>query len=282
MITAKRTTPSHLLCLSLIELCLINTDLNGDGQIDYVVTNFGLNTKYHASAEKPALLYYGDFQKNGIPTIVEAEFEQHYLYPIRGKSCSTAAMPFLASKFTTYKDFAIAELADIYTPSCLNDAQRFAANSFESGVYFNLGNCKFRFEPLPRLAQAAPGFGVSVVDVNLDGHEDVFLVQNFFSPQPETGRMDGGLSLLMLGDGTGELRPIWPHVSGLVVPGDAKSLTTTDFNNDGRVDFMIGINDADAMVYLNRIQTDSKFLSVRLFGKAGNPRQVFLRITNTA
>ena len=32
-------------------------DLNGDGQIDYVVTNFGLNTKYHASAEKPALLY---------------------------------------------------------------------------------------------------------------------------------------------------------------------------------------------------------------------------------
>ena len=36
--------------------------------------------------------------------------------------------------------------------------------------------------------------------------------------------MDGGLSLLLKGQGDGTFRCVWPDRSGLVVPGDAKSL----------------------------------------------------------
>ena len=53
------------------------------------MTNFGLNTKYHPSPEKPALLYYGDLDGTGKKRIIEAEFEGSVCYPIRGKSCST-------------------------------------------------------------------------------------------------------------------------------------------------------------------------------------------------
>ena len=246
------------------------------------MTNFGLNTKYHASAEKPALLYYGDFQGDGIHTLVEAEFEQEHLYPVRGKSCSTAAMPFLAEKFKTYKDFAIAELDDIYTQECLEDSHRFAATTLESGVYFNQGNNEevaFRFEPLPRLAQVAPCFGAVVADANFDGYEDIIIAQNFFSPQPETGRMDGGLSILLLGDGTGQLKTVWPRRSGIIEPGDSKSLAMTDFNLDGRLDPVFGVNNADASVYLNEVAGGGAPMLVRLAGRSGNPSCFGARVT---
>ncbi|NIP98910.1 MAG: hypothetical protein GWO24_38150, partial [Akkermansiaceae bacterium] len=81
--------------------------------------------KYHATAEKPALLYYGDLDGSGKDRIVEAEFEGSICYPIRGKSCSTHAMPSLAGKFETYTSFALAELAEIYTPQRLEAAKRF-------------------------------------------------------------------------------------------------------------------------------------------------------------
>lgn len=53
------------------------------------------------------------------------------------------------------------------------------------------------------------------------------MIHNFSAPQPVTGHMDGGLSLLLKGDGTGRL-PVDPTESGLVVPGDAKGPATVD------------------------------------------------------
>ena len=47
-------------------------DIDGDGDIDFVATNFGLNTKYHASPQNPVLLYAGDFNGDGGFQIVEA------------------------------------------------------------------------------------------------------------------------------------------------------------------------------------------------------------------
>ena len=48
---------------------------------------------------------------------------------------------------------------------------------------------------LPDVAQVAPCFGVHIADWNADGRPDIFCAQNFFTPQPETGRMDGGMSV---------------------------------------------------------------------------------------
>ena len=184
-------------------------DLDNDGDIDYVATNLGLNTKYHASPEKPAVLYYGDFDHTGRMQLIEAEFEDQRLFPVRGKSCSTRAMPFLGDKFTSYKDFALADLSQIYTDERLADAHKFSATTLESCVLVNEGG-QFKVLPLPRLAQNSPAFGAAMLDADADGRLDVYIVQNFYGPQPETGHMDGGLSLLMLGRGDGQFSSVWP------------------------------------------------------------------------
>ena len=68
-------------------------DLNGDGRLDYVVGNIGLNTQYHADAAHPALLYSGDFRGNGTNQLIEAYYEGDRLYPWRSRSGLGAALP---------------------------------------------------------------------------------------------------------------------------------------------------------------------------------------------
>lgn len=244
-------------------------DVDNDGDQDYVVTNFGLNTKYHATADHPARIYYGDFEGIGLNRIIESEYEGDKLFPVRGKSCSTNAMPFLKDKFKTYADFGIAELNDIYTTQCLDDAYVVEANTLESGIIINQGDGTFRFRPLPRIAQIAPCFGSNLADVDGDGNLDLLLIQNFYGAQRETGHMDGGVSLLLMGDGNGNFRPVWPSESGFVVIGDGASVSRADLNGDGSADFVVGVNNGDWQAF-EQVQNEHVRLSIRLRGRHGN------------
>ena len=148
-------------------------------------------------------------------------------------------------------------------------------------MLLNDGHGKFTFKPLPRMAQMFPAFGCAIVDVDGDGKSDIYLVGNFYGPQVETGRMDGGLSLLLLGNGDGTFREVWPRESGFVVPGDAKSLVTTDFNNDGWPDFIIGKNNERVEMYRNAGSKTNRMATVKLSGPPGNPTGIGARVTLT-
>ena len=256
-------------------------DFDNDGDIDYVATNFGHNTKYHPTKEQPSRLYYGTFGDNDTPRIIEAKVYGQTILPVRGKSCSQNAMPFVSQKFPTYHAFASATLTDIYSNKALDTAQRFEANTLSSSILINDGQGKLTMKPLPELAQIAPGFGVVATEVNGDGNADLYLVQNFFTPQRETGKMAGGLSVLLLGDGKGNFRPLWPNESGLVVPGDAKGLATMDFNIDGWADFVVTNNNAHPQVFLNNYssRTSNTPVTVSLVGSLGNRKGIGARVT---
>jgi hypothetical protein len=260
---------------------LASRDLDGDGDIDLVATNFGRNTNYHPDPAHPALIYYGDMDGSGKSHIVEAEYEGENIVPIRGRSCSSQAMPFIKEKFSTYKAFALASLTDIYTREKLESVRKFTAATLESGILRNDGKGRFRFEPLPWEAQLAPSFGVAISELNGDSSPDVVLAQNFYSPQVETGRMASGLSLLLTGDGRGGFAPAWPSRSGILEPGDAKSLAVIDLNADGRPDLVFGVNSAPVSVFVAQPAAKGKIVSVRLKGKPGNPHAVGARVTFT-
>ena len=252
-------------------------DIDHDGDIDFLATNFGLNTKYKASSKTPEVLFYGDFENSGRKRIVEAGFEGGVCYPHRGFSCSRNAMPFVGSKLKTFHNFASAALPEIYPRNSLGKSLRMEANTLESGIFRNDGKGNFTFEALPRLAQASPSFGSSFLDATGDGHPDIFLAQNFFGPQIETRPMVGGLGLILEGDGTGNFKAVSPTASGIVIPEDAKSVISSDLNGDGRLDLMVGINDGPVRSF---IRTGGPVpYQVVLEGPAGNRSGIGARVS---
>ena len=246
-------------------------DIDNDGDTDFIIGNTGYNTKYKASIDNPEILFYGDFEGSGKKNIVEAKFEEDICFPRRGLGCSSGAMPIIKEKFPTYHDFAVSSIEDIYTDELLGSAEKFEINELASAILINQtnaqGDISFEFRPLSRIIQASPVFGTALCDANADGNIDLYVVQNFSGPQRETGYMHGGVSHLLLGDGSGLFEPVSPAESGLIVTGDATSLTTHDMNQDGRVDFFVGVNNGKLESFINQTDSDSYVLRISEYSK---------------
>ena len=110
-----------------------------------------------------------------------------------------------------------------------------------------------------------------------DRNLDLYVVQNFFGPQRETGYMDGGVSLLLLGDGTGQFESVAPAISGLLVPWDGTSLTISDINQDQRPDFIVGVNSGKLRIFLNQIQ--SKSMAIRILDKSEGQNHIGAKVS---
>ncbi len=258
---------------------LAAADFNGDGRMDYVVGNVGLNTPYQASAQSPALLYYGDFRGDGGRQPIEGYYEGGRLYPRRSRKEIGAVIPRVLKRFPRNDYFARASLGEILGEDRLAAAQRFAATEFRSGTFIGQPDGTFRFEPLPRIAQISPFQGIVAGDMDGDGRADICAAQNSYSPLPSVGRFDGGLGQLLRGDGRGGFTAVGPAESGFVVPGDAKALAAVDLEGDGWPDLLVSRNNAPTLAFRNRASAGRHSFRVALRGSAGNRDAVGARIT---
>jgi hypothetical protein len=242
-------------------------DLNNDGKMDMIASNWGLNSPYRASAAKPLIFAFGQMAQPGVMDIIETEYAGPALAPRRQFMALANSLPFLHEFFNSIKAYSEATLEQV-----LGDrmplSRRVAANTLASMAFINTGG-GFKAVELPREAQFAPAFSVNVGDFNGDGNEDVFLSQNFFAMQPEIGRIDAGLGLWLQGDGTGSLKAVPAAASGVRVYGEGRGAALGDYDEDGRVDLAVTQNGAVTKLYHN--VGASPGLRIKLRGPAGNP-----------
>lgn len=257
---------------------IASADFNGDGRPDFVVGNLGLNTRYKASPEHPAVLLSGDVDGSGRTNLLEAQYEGDKLYPIRGLPQMIPVFPSVAKKFATFEAYARATLDEVFPPERLAAAQRFAATEFRSGVFLSQPDGSYRFQPLPRLAQIGPTFGVVAGDFDGDGFADVCLVQNSYAPIPEITRFDGGMGWFLRGDGRGNLAPVPASESAFIVTGDAKALVVTDFDRDGWPDLFVTRNNDRTLALRNVGVAGHHSFAVLLHGSPGNPHAIGARV----
>jgi enediyne biosynthesis protein E4 len=247
-------------------------DLDGDGQLDIIASNWGSNSKYQNHRAKPLRLYYGDFAEEGSLALLEAYYEpamEKYV-PERRLDVMARSMPFLRGRFTSYQAYADSGVDEILGDRAAQ-SHYLEVNWLESTALLNRGG---HFEPrlLPQEAQFAPAFAVVAADFDGDGTEDIFLSQNFFAVEPETSRCDAGRGVLLKGDGRGGLLPMTGVESGIKIYGEQRGAAAADFDGDGRVDLAVSQNGAETRLLRN---TSAKpGLRVRLQGPPGNPRGI--------
>jgi enediyne biosynthesis protein E4 len=254
-------------------------DFNGDGRLDYVAGNLGLNTPYRASPDQPTLLFEVAATGGRPPLLVEAYHEGDRLYPRRNRNQFGSHLPTVLRRFPRHDLFAQATVAEVVGEEPLAAATRWAATELRSGVFLSQPDGPHRFVPLPRWAQISPVQGTVVADFDGDGQTDVYVVQNSHAPDAFIGRFTGGLSQLLRGDGLGGFTAIPPAESGLIVPGDAKALVTVDLQGDGWPDVIATRQQAMMRAFRNAGSTDGRPLAVRLRGRPGNPTAIGAKVT---
>ncbi len=253
---------------------IVAGDFDEDGRLDLIVSNWGRNTKYRATARAPRRLYYGDLGgaggPGGAPDLFESyvEAEGGREWPERELILMRLFMPAVADRYPTFVSYAHATVPEILGEAGRR-APRLEATWLDSVVLLNRGD-HFEMRSLPAMAQQAPAFGICVADYDGDGHEDVFLAQNWSSAQPMTQRNDGGRGLWLRGDGHGGFTA--EPRTGVAVYGEQRGAAVADYDGDGRIDLVVSQNGAATTVWHNIGAKPG--LRVRLAGPAGNPRAV--------
>lgn len=210
---------------------LTASDLDNDGDDDYILGNLGKNNKFKASKTHPFKVYANDFDNNGTNDIVLAKFYKDDYVPMRGRECTSQQMPFVAKKFKDYHSFASSKLEEILPEKKVENAVVHQISSFESIILINESGV-LKKKVLPIQAQVSPIKSSIVLDINNDGFKDIISVGNHYGVEVETTRYDAGFGAVLLGDGNNNFTYTVPKTSGFYVPNDARKMSTLNTKNN--------------------------------------------------
>lgn len=200
------------------------TDVNGDGKLDIVAGNLGLNYPYHPTADAPFKLYVNDFGSRGRTMAVPAYHEGGVRYPWFGRTRLAADLPILLQRYPTHDLFARATLENVFGTGPLREAQQYEVQTLATTIFKNLGDGRFEPEQLPRAAQISPVMGIVSGDFNRDGANDLVLAGNLEEMEANIPKLDAGVGLFLRGDGTGAFQPVPPVESGLLLEGRVRRI----------------------------------------------------------
>ncbi|HMH33970.1 MAG TPA: hypothetical protein VK543_13115 [Puia sp.] len=101
---------------------ILAEDFDGDGDLDLVIGNTGLNTQFKASEKEPLTLYYKDFDNNGSIDPILCYYINGISYPSSSRDDLMDQLPSLKKKFLEYKSYADATIHDIFSAEQLKGA----------------------------------------------------------------------------------------------------------------------------------------------------------------
>ena len=170
---------------------ILSFDIDQDGDEDYLVGNWGMNSKFKASQEFPMKMYYGDFDANGsFETIVAIEKNAKYYTTLGLDELVEQFSGMLKKKFNSYKSFAGKTLEEVFDPKMLATGKLFEVHNLKSG-YLRNDKGTFTFMPFSNKMQVATITSFVKSNFDSDAREEVFAAGNYFGVTPYHSRFDG-------------------------------------------------------------------------------------------
>jgi len=218
-------------------------DIDNDGDTDYLLGNWGTNTKFKASKEHPLRMYYADFDDNGSTETIVCNYNDGNYYPLLGLDELASQIASLRKKFPNYKSFAGKPIDAIFEPSVLKKARILEVDNLASGYLKNENN-KFTFIPFKRELQVSPVTAFLVADFNADGKKEALVGGNYFGVIPYHGRFDAFSGALIYDE---------THVDlGYTLGLNFSNKAIMDLNTlslDGKSYLIVTVNNAKVEVY---------------------------------
>jgi hypothetical protein len=213
-------------------------DMDGDGDMDIIAGNWGLNSPLKASSTEPVTMFYNDFDNNGSVDPLICSYIEGRSYPMASRDEMTDQIVSLRQRFPTYDSYANATIEDVLSPEQLKSAKHLSANYFETS-YFENNNGIFKAKRLPVQANFAPVFAITTGDFDRDGKQDILLAGNNDHARIKIGKIDADYGVLLKGDGKGNFEYVPQPGSGLSVRGCTRDLVRLNDKNNNRVIFAI-------------------------------------------
>ena len=247
---------------------LTSADVDGDGRLDLVAGNWGLNGSEQAAPPRPLRLFFADVLGRGGLDLFEAGYDGGGTEPMPAQWLSEVApvWPALAARYSTHRAWAATPLRQVFAG--LHDRREVQVMSLASTVFLNRGD-HFEARALPAEAQWAPVWSIVAEDFDGDGRCDLFLTQNFSGVRRGAAPLNEGMGLLLRGTGQGEFRALPRAASGIELSGDQRGAAAGDFDGDGRPDLVALLNRGPAGLWRNN--GGSASVRVQLRGPPGNP-----------
>ncbi|MEO6290404.1 MAG: FG-GAP-like repeat-containing protein, partial [Ginsengibacter sp.] len=221
-------------------------DMDGDGDLDLIIGNWGLNTQFHVSEKEPMTIYYKDFDGNGTIDPVLCYYIDGVSYPYNSRDDLTEQIPALKKKFLEYAPYAVATIHDMFTSEELKDAAILKAETMQTVYLENQGSKGFLLHTLPLEAQYSPIYGIATADIDGDGKKDVILTGNNAWTRIKFGRYSANHGVLLLGDGKGAFTYQPQRKSGLNIRGNVRSLNLIKTGKSQSI--IAGVNDSSAVM----------------------------------
>ena len=205
-------------------------DFNGDGLLDLVVGNHGLNSRFSASKEFPIRLYVNDFDLNDqLDPVLTFKRENGKFYPYDLRHNLIDQMKPLKKVFPDYKSFRTASIEDMFSSDQLDESLKAEVNTLSSSIFINKGNGKFDFHELPQKAQFSPLYALYLKDFDKDGDLDIIAGGNLYNAKPEIGRYDASFGLFLENNGRGKFEVPY-NGYGFKLKGEVRSIIFSNSN----------------------------------------------------
>ncbi len=221
---------------------IIPFDIDGDGDEDYLLGNWGLNSKFQASIQDPMVMHYDDFDDNGSTETIISISKEGNLFPIEGLDGLASQMVGLRKKYTTYKDFAGQTTREIFD-NVLADAEKRQVSTLESGFLRN-DEGAFVFVPFEAELQLAPIMAFTKFDFSGDGKDEVLVAGNYFGVKPYHGRFGSFPGAIISGSGEVQMAD---NLGLELMNKSVRDLNVLSINN--RDYLLITINNQPVQVY---------------------------------
>lgn len=232
-------------------------DLDGDGDLDLLAGNLGLNSRLQTRPEQPVRLYQHDYNRDGRADAILCHWLGGEEVPLPSRDDLFRQMKSLQPRFPDYQRYADARWADLFTPDERAGERVWEAQTFASVWVENLGPQGWEMHPLPAALQIAPLYGWWVEHLSGDTRPVVLCTGNDGRADVQTGQYDAFSGGWWQMDASGVWQSLPPRESGFFLPGYGRQLAAIARATGGKIVLATQQNGLLAAFWWPEVQADA-------------------------